>query len=78
MACPWAPTSATRPSADLSDASYSDYNVSVSKDIAKVGTVGLLLTGTDAKDDCAAGEAYCFAGYSAGKNTAVLSFSKSF
>ena len=62
----------------FSDASYSDYNVSVSKDIAKVGTVGLLLSGTNAKDDCAAGEAYCFAGYQAGKNTAVLTFSKSF
>lgn len=61
-----------------SDASYSDYNVSVSKDIAKVGTIGLTLSGTDAKDDCAAGEPYCFAGYSAGKSTAVLSFSKSF
>ena len=62
----------------FSDASYSDYNVSVHKDIAKVGTIGLTLSGTDAKDDCTAGEAYCFAGYSAGKSTAVLSFSKSF
>jgi uncharacterized protein (TIGR02001 family) len=61
-----------------SDASYSDYNVSVSKDIARVGTVSLLLSGTNAKDDCATGEAYCFNGYSAGKSTAVLSFSKSF
>jgi uncharacterized protein (TIGR02001 family) len=63
----------------FSDASYTDYNVSVSKDIAKVGTIALLVSGTNAKDDCATGEAYCFAGdYSAGKNTAVLSFSKSF
>jgi len=62
----------------FSDASYTDYNVSVHKDIAKVGTIGLTLSGTDAKDDCTAGEAYCFAGYSAGKSTAVLSFSKSF
>ena len=62
-----------------SDASYTDYNVSVHKDIGKVGTIGLLLSDTNAKDDCAASEPYCFAGnYSAGKSTAVLSFSKSF
>ena len=61
-----------------SDASYSDYNVSVSKDIAKVGTVSLLLSDTNAKDNCP-GEFYCQGGdYSAGKSTAVLSFSKSF
>jgi len=62
----------------LSDASYTDYSVSVSKNIDKVGTIGLALTGTDAKDSCAAGEAYCFAGYEAGKTAAVLTFSKSF
>lgn len=61
-----------------SDASYSDYNVSVSKEVGKAGTVALLLTGTDAKDNCATGEFYCWGGYSAGKSTAVLSFSKSF
>ena len=64
----------------FSDASYTDYNVSVSKDFAKVGTVSLLLSGTNAKDDCSGGpdQVYCFGSYSAGKNTAVLSFSKSF
>jgi uncharacterized protein (TIGR02001 family) len=62
----------------LSAASYTDYSIGVSKDIAKMGTIGLKLTGTDAKDSCSAGEAYCFAGYEAGKSAAILSFSKSF
>lgn len=65
-----------------SDASYTDYNVSVSKDIAKMGTIAFMLTDTNAKDDCATGEFYCFGSagstYSAGKSAAVLSFSKSF
>ena len=61
-----------------SNASYSDYSVSVSKEIAKAGTIGLKVSGTDAKDNCSAGEAYCFAGYEAGKTAAVLTFSKSF
>ena len=62
----------------VSDASYTDYNVSVSKDIDKVGTIGLLLSSTDAKDNCTNSEPFCLAGYSAGKSTAILSFSKSF
>jgi len=61
-----------------SSASYTDYSIGVSKDVAKVGTFGLKLTGTDAKDNCAAGEDYCFFGYEAGKSAAILTFSKSF
>jgi uncharacterized protein (TIGR02001 family) len=63
-----------------SSASYSDYSIGVSKDIAKFGTLGLKVTGTNAKDSCdpAALEDYCFANYEAGKTAAVVSFSKSF
>lgn len=64
-----------------SPASYSDWKLGITKDFP-IGTIGVALTGTNAKDNCSAGEAYCFgpAGgqYSAGKNTVVLSLSKSF
>lgn len=75
------------------DASYTDYKVGVTKDVG-FGVVGLAASTTNAKDDCgaviggsrtAAQEPYCWGGgvagavnYSAGKSTAVLSFSKTF
>ena len=61
-----------------SSASYTDYKLGISKDIAKYGTVGLAVTGTDAKDSCTAAEDYCFGGYEAGKSRAIVTFSKSF
>lgn len=69
-----------------SDASYSDYKIGVSKDIAKYGTLGVAIIGTDAKDDCsptATGQPYCFVdatgeGYSAGKSRLLVTFGKSF
>jgi uncharacterized protein (TIGR02001 family) len=65
------------------DASYTDYKVGVSKDIAKFGTLAVAVSGTDAKDDCSAAEPYCFVdatgtGYSAGKSRLVVTFGKSF
>jgi uncharacterized protein (TIGR02001 family) len=61
-----------------SSASYSDWKVGVTKEVG-IGTVGLSLLGTDAKDSCAkGGEDYCFGGYSAGKSRVLLSFGKTF
>jgi len=73
------------------DASYTDYKIGVTKDVG-FGVFGLAASGTNAKDDCgaaaiglAAQNPYCWGGgvagavnYSAGKSTAVLSFSKTF
>jgi len=75
------------------DASYTDYKVGVTKDVG-FGVVGLAASTTNAKDDCGAitsgarlavQEPYCWGGgvagavnYGAGKNTAVLTFTKSF
>jgi uncharacterized protein (TIGR02001 family) len=73
----------------LSDASYSDYKVGVSKDLG-FGTVGLGYSTTNAKDNCSgaapatANDVYCFVNnsgtdaYSAGKNRVVLTFGKTF
>ena len=64
-----------------STASYSDWRLGVTKDVG-FGTVGLTLSDTNAQDSCSTAQDYCFgpAGgqYSAGKGTAVISFSKSF
>lgn len=63
---------------------YTDYKLGFTKDLG-FGVIGLAVSATDAQDNCAAGEFYCFqsrpAGafdYSAGKTKAVLTFSKSF
>ncbi len=65
-------------------ASYSDYKIGVTKDVG-FGVVGLAASSTNAKDNCAAAQDYCWGAggagavnYSAGKSTAVLSFAKSF
>ena len=68
--------------AGLSDASYSDYRVGVTKD-AGFATIGLTYSATNAKADCTAGEPYCFVNgitgdtYDAGKGRVVLTLSKS-
>lgn len=67
----------------LSAASYTDWNVGVTKAFS-VGTLGLLYSDTNAKHNCAAGDPYCntLTGsgntYNTGKGALVLSFSKSF
>lgn len=61
----------------LSVASYSDWKLGVTKDVG-LGTVGLALLGTNAKDSCSAAEPYCFGGYEAGKSRALLTFGKTF
>lgn len=59
------------------DASYSDWNVGVTKDIG-FGVVGLKYSDTNA-DNCGEGTgAYCWAGYSAAKGRALVSFTKTF
>jgi uncharacterized protein (TIGR02001 family) len=67
-----------------SSASYTDYKIGVTKDVG-FGVVGLAASTTNAKDNCSLGQDYCWGAgtagavnYAAGKNTAVLSFSKSF
>lgn len=68
---------------DFTAASYSDWKLGVTKDIG-IGVIGLSALGTNAKDSCSAGEWYCFlsvanptaAGYSSGKNRALLTFTK--
>lgn len=60
-----------------SSASYSDWKLGATKDVG-IGTVGLALLGTNAKDSCANGEDYCFGGYAAGKSRALLTFGKTF
>jgi uncharacterized protein (TIGR02001 family) len=67
---------------NFSSASYSDYRLGVTKDLTG-WIVGATVVGTNAKADCGAGEPYCFAKptggtYDAGKNTVVLSVSKTF
>jgi len=73
----------------LSDASYSDYKVGVTKDLG-IGVAGLALLATDAKDNCSgnaaasASDVYCFvksdgsSAYSSGKNRLLLTFGKTF
>lgn len=63
---------------------YTDYRIGITKDLG-VGVLGLAVSATNAKDDCAVGEWYCFQSrptgafdYSAGKTKAVLTFNKSF
>jgi uncharacterized protein (TIGR02001 family) len=69
----------------LSDASYSDYKVGVTKDVG-FGVIGATVAGTNAKDSCSGDptQVYCFYkagttdGYSAGKTRLVLTFGKTF
>lgn len=67
----------------FSNASYSDYKVGVTKDLG-FGTVGLAYSDTNAKANCAAGDAYCFVNagsgntYDAGKGRVLLTFGKTF
>ncbi len=66
----------------FSNASYSDYKVGVTKDLG-FGTVGIAYSDTNAKADCAAGDAYCFVKttgetYDAGKGRLLLTFGKTF
>lgn len=67
-------------------ASYTDWNVGVSKDIG-FGLVTVKYSDTDAKTNCVAGanQAYCWgtvngtgAGYEAGKGKATIAFTKTF
>lgn len=59
------------------NASYSDWNVGVSKDVG-FGVVGLKYSDTNA-DTCGdAVAAYCWAGYNAAKGRALVSFTKTF
>jgi uncharacterized protein (TIGR02001 family) len=69
-----------------SSASYSDWKVGVTKDLG-FGTVGVAFSDTNAKDNCASGEDYCFGGagggggagpYSAGKGRMLVTFGKTF
>lgn len=62
---------------DRSSAAYSDWKIGVTKDVG-IGTVGLAILGTNAKDNCTKGEDYCFNNYEAGKNRALLTFGKTF
>jgi uncharacterized protein (TIGR02001 family) len=64
------------------NASYTDIKIGGTKDVG-IGVVGLAISGTNAKADCGAGDAYCFrntAGetYDAGKTRLVLTFGKTF
>ena len=65
------------------DASYTDWKLGASKDFS-FGTLGLYYSDTNAKADCAAGEAYCFVNattgdtYDAGKGRVVVTFGKTF
>ncbi|GAB6049738.1 hypothetical protein JCM16106_05820 [Hydrogenophilus islandicus] len=73
----------------LSDASYSDFKVGVTKDVG-FGVVGLAYSTTTARDRCAGSgpagprDLYCFvkhdgsSAYEAGKNRVLLTFSRSF
>jgi uncharacterized protein (TIGR02001 family) len=66
-----------------SNASYTDIKVGATKDIG-VGVIGLYVSGTNAKADCAKADAYCFTNpstgstYDAGKTRVVVSFGKTF
>lgn len=67
---------------NFDDASYTDYKLGVTKDVAG-WLLGAALVGSNAKADCAAAEPYCFARpnggtYDAGKMTAVLSVGRTF
>ncbi len=62
---------------NTSAGTYSDWKLGATKDVG-IGTVGLALLGTNAKDSCSSGQYYCFGGYSAGKNRALLTFGKTF
>lgn len=75
---------------NISNASYTDYKVGVTKDVAG-WVLGAAYIATDAKGDCARGEFYCFsnsmgtggvmngsATQNAGKGTVVLSVTKTF
>lgn len=59
------------------DASYTDWNVGVTKDVG-FGVVAVKYSDTNAKGSCSAGEAYCWDGYNAGKGRAFASFTKTF
>jgi uncharacterized protein (TIGR02001 family) len=73
----------------LSDASYSDYKIGVTKDMG-FGVVGLAYSTTNAKDNCSgnapasASDLYCFVNnngtnaYEAGKGRLLLTFGKTF
>jgi uncharacterized protein (TIGR02001 family) len=69
----------------LSDASYSDYKLGLTKDVG-IGVIGAAVSGTNAKDSCNGDptQLYCFYkagtsdGYSAGKTRLVLTFGKTF
>jgi uncharacterized protein (TIGR02001 family) len=62
---------------DFSDASYADYRVGLTKDVG-FGSVGLTVTDTNAKHNCAKSEPYCGAikGRNLGQSATVLSFTK--
>lgn len=60
---------------DLSDASYTDYKVGVTKDVG-VGTAGLYYSDTNAKGNCSNLEPYCVNGRDLGKGRAVVYFTK--
>ncbi|MDD5175934.1 MAG: TorF family putative porin [Sterolibacterium sp.] len=61
---------------DFSAASYSDWKLGVTKDVG-IGSVGLAVLGTNARDKCGViPESYCIGGYEAGKNRALLTFGK--
>ncbi|MBU1362291.1 MAG: TorF family putative porin [Gammaproteobacteria bacterium] len=62
---------------DNTNASYTDWKLGVSKDVG-FGVVGLAYTGTDAEGCDDASVAYCWNGKDVAKDTAVLSFTKSF
>jgi uncharacterized protein (TIGR02001 family) len=73
----------------LSDASYSDYKVGVTKDVG-IGVLGAAIVGTNAKDACSgnaaasASDVYCFvksdgsSAYDSGKTRLLLTFGKTF
>lgn len=67
-----------------SSASYSDWKLGVTKELG-FGTVGLALFDTNAKDNCANGEDYCFGAaaggagpYRSGKSRLLVTFGKTF
>jgi uncharacterized protein (TIGR02001 family) len=65
-----------------SNASYSDYKIGGTYDVG-YGVVGLAVSGTNAKHDCTAVDAYCFVNttgntYNAGQTRLVLTFGKTF
>ena len=68
---------------NLDNASYSDWKLGVTKDLSG-WVLGAAYVGTNAKGDCGSAEFYCFLNTSgteardAGRNTVVLSVSKTF